>query len=115
MGLEAEIWPSRLGPLPKRANSRPGRADSRPEGADFRPERVNFRPKSADFKPERAWGNGRRDERMYGSPPVFYRILSPLVPLPCFLSLYFTIMQSRATGIADHILPLGDLFFFCDS
>ena len=29
---------------------------------------------------------------------------------PCFLSLHITIMQSRATGIADHILPLGDLF-----
>ena len=29
--------------------------------------------------------------------------------LPCFLSLQFTITQSRATGIADHILPLGDL------
>ena len=30
--------------------------------------------------------------------------------LPCFHSLQFTIMQSRATGIADHLLPLGDLF-----
>ena len=27
----------------------------------------------------------------------------------CFPSLQFTITQSRATGIADHILPLGDL------
>ena len=44
------------------------------------------------------------------SPPVFYRTLSPLGPLPCFLSLQFIIMQSRAKGIADHILPLGDLF-----
>ena len=44
-------------------------------------------------------------------PPVFYRTLSPLGPLPCFLSLHFTIMQSRATGIADHILPLGDLLY----
>ena len=35
---------------------------------------------------------------------------SPSGPLPCFLSLQFTIMQSRATGIADHILPFGDLF-----
>ena len=30
-------------------------------------------------------------------------------PLPYFLSLQFTIIQRRATGIADHILPLGDL------
>ena len=35
---------------------------------------------------------------------------SPLGPLPCFLSFRFTTMQSRATGIADHILTLGDLF-----
>ena len=41
--------------------------------------------------------------------PVFYRTSSPSGPLPCFLSLQFTVMQSRATGIADHILPLGDL------
>ena len=31
-------------------------------------------------------------------------------PLPCFPSLLFTITQSGASGIADHILPLGDLF-----
>ena len=43
------------------------------------------------------------------SPLVLYRTLTPLGPLPCFLSLQFTIMQSRATGIADHILPLGEL------
>ena len=36
--------------------------------------------------------------------------LSPLGPLPCFLSLEFLIMQSRATGISDHILHLGDWF-----
>ena len=47
---------------------------------------------------------------MNESPPVFYRTLSPLGPLPCFLSLQFIIMQSRAMGIADYILPLGDLF-----
>ena len=32
-------------------------------------------------------------------------------PLPCLPSLDFTITQSRATGIADHILPLGDLMY----
>ena len=49
--------------------------------------------------------SGRTNE----CPPVFYRTSSPLGPLPCFLSLHFTITQSRATGIADHISPLGDL------
>ena len=54
------------------------------------------------------------DGRMNESLPVavFYRTLSPLGPLPCFPSLQFTITQSRAMGIADHILPLGDLFVF---
>ena len=51
----------------------------------------------------------KMDRRMDKSPLVFYRTLSPSVPLPCFLSLRFTAMQSRATGIGDHILPLGDL------
>ena len=41
---------------------------------------------------------------------MFYRTSSPSGPLPCYPSLKFTIAQSRATGIADHILPLGDLF-----
>ena len=45
------------------------------------------------------------------SPPVFYRASSSSGPLPYFLSHQFTIMESRAMGIADHILPLGDLFF----
>ena len=39
---------------------------------------------------------------------MFYRTSSPSGLLPCFLSLKFTIMQSRAKGIADHILHLGD-------
>ena len=33
-------------------------------------------------------------------------------PLPCFLSLQFTIMLSRTIGIADLKLPMGDLFLF---
>ena len=48
--------------------------------------------------------SGRTNE----SPPVFYRTSSPSGPLPS-LSFRFTTMQSRAMGIADHILPLGDL------
>ena len=35
--------------------------------------------------------------------PLGAAALLPLTP--------FTIIQSRATGIPDHILPLGDLFF----
>ena len=42
------------------------------------------------------------------SPPVFYRTSFPSVPLPYFPSPTFTNIQSRATGFADHILPLGD-------
>ena len=51
------------------------------------------------------WMDGRTHE----SPPVFYRTSSSLGPLPCFPLLQLTITQSRATGIAVHILPLGDL------
>ena len=43
---------------------------------------------------------------------MFYRTSSPSGPLPCYRSLTNTNIQSRATGIADHILPLGDWFFF---
>ena len=49
---------------------------------------------------------------MNESSPVFYKTSSPSGPLPCSPSLKFTITQSRATGIADHILPLGDLLPF---
>ena len=52
--------------------------------------------------------DGQTDERTNISHPVFYRIVSPAGALPCFLSLQFAIMQSRATGITDHILTLGD-------
>ena len=45
------------------------------------------------------------------SPPVVYRTLSPSRPLPCYLSLQFLIVQCKAMGITDHILPLGSLFF----
>ena len=55
--------------------------------------------------------DGRTDGMTNESPPVFYRTSSPLGPLPCFLSLHFTITQSRATGIVDHILPSGDLLY----
>ena len=43
---------------------------------------------------------------------MFYRTSSLSGTLPCFPSIKFTIMQSRAMGIADHILPLGDWILF---
>ena len=57
-------------------------------------------------------GPGGTDGRTNESPPVFYGTLSPLGPLPCFLSFRYTTMQSRALGIADHLLPLGNLLHF---
>merc|ERR1711942_308638 len=78
----------------------------------FSPQALNLlsqasnQPFQANNLPSQAISYLRTNE----SPPVFYRTLSPLGPLPCLPSLQFTIMQSRATGIADHILPLGDLF-----
>ena len=70
-------------------------------------------PKTEDFRSEGARGgtNKRTNGQTNESPPVFYRTLSPSGPLPCSPSLQFTITQRRATGITDHILPLGDLFF----
>ena len=59
-------------------------------------------PQSVLFSPSTNLGRTKE-----GS-PVFYRTLSPLGPLPYFLSLKFSIKQSRAMGIADHILLLGD-------
>ena len=105
--------------MPESADFRPERADSRPENAYFRSERVNFSPERADFRPERAWGgrtnertNERTHERTNESPPVFYRTSFPSGPLPCYPSPTITNIHSRATGIADHILPLGDWFVF---
>ena len=53
---------------------------------------------------------GLTDERTNKSPLVFYRTSSPLGPLPCYPSPTITYIQSRAKGIADHILPLGNWF-----
>merc|ERR1711942_255617 len=81
----------------------------------FSPQALNLlsqasnQPFQATNLPSQAISHLRTNE----SPPVFYRTLSPLWPLPCFPSLQFTIMQSRATDIADHILPLGDLLVAC--
>ena len=41
-------------------------------------------------------------------PPVFYRTSSPLGPLSCFRSVRKK-YREQGKGIADHILPLGDL------
>ena len=101
-----------------RSQMRPKMADLKLERAwraYFRSERADLRPERADFRPDRqisglrghggdGWMSGQTNE----SPPVCDRTSSPSGPLPC-LSFRFTTMQSRATGIADYILPLGDL------
>ena len=56
--------------------------------------------------------NGRTDERTdkrMNESPLCSTGLRPLRGR-CPASFQFTTMQSRATGIADHVLPLGDLF-----
>ena len=118
----ADFRPERADFMLERANFRPEKASLHPEMVDFRPERVNFRtekansrPKRANFRPEKPDGggtNGQTNRWTNENPPVFYRTSSPSGPLLCFLSLKLTIMQSRAKGIADHILPLGDWFNF---
>ena len=95
---------------PERADLKPKRTLFWPGRIYFSSERAYFKPERADFRPERAWELAQMDKRTNKrKSPVFYRTSSPSGLLPCFLSLQFTIMQSRATGIADHILPLGDL------
>ena len=59
-----------------------------------------------DFKSVLSDLSGRTNE----SPPVFYRTSSPSGLLPCTPSFKFIIVQSRATGITDHILPMGNWF-----
>ena len=43
---------------------------------------------------------------------MFYRTSCPSGPLPCYPSPTITNRHSRATGIADHILPLGDWLLY---
>ena len=57
-----------------------------------------------------AWeGLGEQTKDGRTKVPLFYMTLFPSGPLPRFLSLQLKIMQSRATGITEHILPLGNL------
>ena len=60
-----------------------------PDRADFKPERADFRPEMADFRPEIVWGtyerkimNKQMNKWTNKCPPVFYKTLSPLWPLP---------------------------------
>ena len=104
---------------PERPNLRPERPGLRPEKPYLMPKRPGLRPNRLDLRPERPDSRSQRPdlglegpnggthkqthERTNESPPVFYRTLSPSGPLPCYPSHKLTIMQSRATGIADHI------------
>merc|ERR1712074_12703 len=96
----SDLWP-------ERPDLRPERPYLRPERPDLRPERLDLRPEGSD---ERGGTNKRTDGRTNKSPPVFYRSSSPSGPLPCYPSPSIANIHSRATGIADHILPLGDWF-----
>ena len=108
----------------KNTDLKRGKAYFKPEWSDLRPKRKDIRTKRADFRPGRAdfrlersdggheWMDGQTDGLTNKSPPVFYRTLSPSGLLPCLPSLQFTITQSRATGIADHILRLDDLLLY---
>ena len=86
----------------------------RPDSADFRPDTADFRPYRADSRLERACG--RRTDRWTDkqkSPCVLKDFVpfgaAALYPLTSVHIVNFTIIQSREMGIADHILPLGDL------
>ena len=70
---------------------------------------MDFRPERADFRPERAWGrDGWTNEQKSPCVSQYFVLFGAAALLP---RIQFTIMQSRVTGIAVHILPLGDLFF----
>ena len=62
------------------------------------------RPTISPLRPHISPKDERTDERK------FYRTLTSWGLLPCFLLLQSTIMLSSAPRIADHVLPLGDLF-----
>ena len=56
--------------------------------------------------------NERMDEQ---KSPCVLQDFVPFGAAALLPSLKFTITQSRAKGIADHILPLGDLFYLLGS
>ena len=55
------------------------------------------------------WTDGRTDGQTYAQfPPVSYRTLSPLGPLPCLPQNCHCNIDGQGKGTADHILPLRD-------
>ena len=86
-----DLRPERQDLRLERPGWRPERLDFRPERQDLRPERLDLRLERPDLKPERPdsrlegpdeGGDGRTNERMNESPPVFHRTSSPSGPLP---------------------------------
>ena len=75
--------------------------EGRGQRADSRPERTDFRLEMADFRPERAWG-GLKDGQTNNKQTKVPLCSTGLHPLQGRCP------KSRATGITDHILPLGD-------
>ena len=90
----------------------PQRFKSQPQGlnptleAHIPPPRLKFQPQGSN--PSLVAQILVSQTQLFKSPPVFYRTSSPSGPLPCYPSPTITNIQSRAKGIADHILPLGD-------
>merc|ERR1711911_198216 len=95
------------------------RLKSQPRGsnpslkAQIPASRLKSQPRGSNQTTCNGQTEGRTDGRTNESPPVFYKTLSPSGPVPCYPSPTITNIRSRATGIADHILPLGDWFVFC--
>ena len=104
-----EICPLRLEICPLAWNL-PSQALDKPSLAFSLPLQIKIthvRPQSSSLRMEKTT-NGQMDGIMEG--PLCSTGLHPLWGHCPASSLKFTIMQRRATGIADHILPLGDLF-----
>ena len=91
---------------------RPDLGFQKPDLGSQRPDLGSQRPDLGPEGPAEGGTNKRMNEQTdeRTKVPLCSTGLRPLRrPLPCFLSLRFTIIQSRVMGITDHILPLGDL------
>ena len=70
---------------PERTHLNSERHDFRPERPDLGPEMPDLKPRRPKSKPERPYRggtNGQLDGPKKVPPPVLYRTLSPLEPLP---------------------------------
>ena len=121
--LEAQIPALRLKSQPRGSNPSLEaqisalRLKSQPQGsnpslkAQIPASRLRSQPQALNpsLMLKSAHTDGQTNERTNKSHPVFYRTSSPSGPLPCYPSPTIPYIHIRAMGIADHILPLGDL------